>query len=209
MVNINLLDWRGKRIQIMNHRFYTILSVFIICVASVMLSIDTVIGGYVSKQNAAIDFLTGQITQIENKIGEIKTLQEQKKLLLSRREVIEKLQSSRPFMVELFEDLATSVPDGVVLSEITRKAEHLSISGFSDSNYGVSVLMERLQRLSWVKDAKLEQISTEESTTPSNLDQFKEGSQAPTGPQIKFQLSLRIDTEKSADTGGNNVAPGH
>ncbi len=158
MIKVNLLNWRGKQVEILNNRFYFVVGVVVAITILFNVVIFAILSSLISGQNANTVYLQSEITPIESKIVEIKDLQSQKDLLLNRRKIIQSLQTSRPFVVNLFDNLVRVMPDDVILTDLSRKGNDILISGVSESNYSVSVLMENVQHLSWVQDAKLGEL---------------------------------------------------
>lgn len=196
MIAINLLDWRSKYIKIQNTRFYVVTGAVIVICSIATLSTLFIINGMNSIVNEDITYLGSELVSVEGKIKDIKDLQEQKSILLSRRQVIESLQSNRSLAVIIFDNLIRAVPDGVVLVSLARKDTELTLSGNSDSNYSITVFMENMQKLSWVKDAKLTEIKTNTYTdadaTQATTDNSKTvGNQS--NNQINFQMKVTIN----------------
>lgn len=189
MIAINLINWRAQKILILNRRFALVLgislTITIILASFVFLILQSQIDTAVSGQK----FLDSQLKDVANILAEIKDIEKEKDSLLYRRKTIQLLQASRPLDVEIFDGIARMVPQGVVLNQLIRKGDKLTISGDTDSNYNVSVLIENAQRLSWVKLAKLGQLKTTESN--SNAQNTQSGS------KISFQVDLVINNTVS------------
>lgn len=184
MIAINLVDWRSKYIKIQNTRFYVVTGAVVLACALFTLCTMFIVNGMISVVNADITYLTSELMTVEGKIQDIKDLQEKKSILLSRRQVIESLQSNRALAVIIFDNLIRAIPNGVVLDSLTRKTTELTLSGNSDSNYSITVFMENMQKLSWVKDAKLAEIKTNTSSDVAT-DQSRN--------QISFQMKVTIN----------------
>ena len=73
-------------------------------------------------------------------------------------EVIQRLQSSRPEIVHMFDQLAKTVPEGVRLTKFTQSGEKLSIEGSAQSNTRVSAYMRNLEQSPWLKGTDLNVI---------------------------------------------------
>jgi type IV pilus assembly protein PilN len=195
MIAINLLDWRSKYIHIQNTRFYIVVGVVVSVCAIATLSTLLIINSMISIVNQDITYLGTELVMVEGKIQDIKDLQEKKSVLLSRRQVIESLQSNRSLAVIIFDNLIRAVPDGVVLDSLSRKETELTLSGNSDSNYSITIFMENMQKLPWVKDAKLTEIKTNTYT-----DQSTDGAKAAAAvdqnrSQISFQMKVTINED--------------
>lgn len=195
MIAINLLDWRSKYINIQNTRFYVVTGAVVLVCAVVALSTLLIINNMSSIVNEDVAYLGSELISVEGKIQDIKDLQEKKSVLLSRRQVIESLQSNRSLAVIIFDNLIRAVPDGVVLDALSRKGVELTLSGNSDSNYSITVFMENMQKFSWVKDAKLTEIKTntytdaDTSQTPDNTKTAVTQNRN----QINFQMKVTIN----------------
>lgn len=198
MFDINLLNWRAQRITIENRRFAAVVIIAIIITLFISTLIYLFINAQIAKANSGVAYLDTQLKDVAGIIAEIKTIQEQKNSLLSRRKTIDTLQASRPLDVEIFDNIARIIPQGVVLTQIVRKGDSIILTGESDSNYNVSVLMENAQRLFWVKLAKLGQLKSLDTSNDKN----------PTSQKIGFEVNLKIDNEKAGIEAGATTGAG-
>ncbi len=193
MIAINLLDWRSKYVIIQNTRFYVVTgTVAILCVVTSLSSLFF-INSMSSTVNEDIAYLNSELVTVEGKIQDIKDLQEQKSILLSRRQVIESLQSNRSLAVLIFDNLIRAVPNGVVLDSLSRKDTELTLSGNSDSNYSITVFMENMQKFLWVNDAKLSEIKTNSYKEPEQTADKAKVNVNQSQSQINFQMRVTIN----------------
>lgn len=163
MISINLLDWRSKRIKILNHRFVAVTSISVIITVLLTLSSEIFIQARVNKIKSNMSYMDTQLRAVDDKIQTIKDLQNSKQLLISRRKIIESLQGSRPLYVKLFDSMVRVIPSDITINEISRKGLQLDLSGISHSHSSVATLVDKLQELAWVKDAKIGEIKTSDS----------------------------------------------
>lgn len=192
MISVNLLDWRSKRTRILNHRFIVVAVIAAIVSALLTLSIELIISSKLNTVKGNVAYLDSELQSVEGRIKEINQLQQQKDLLLSRRKVIESLQASRPMVVSIFDNIVRAMPDGVYLKDMTRKENVLTLSGVSNTNYAITVLMDNVQKLNWVKDAKLGEIKT-----VGNDNIMNAGDTNISATQIDFQLVINIKPQTS------------
>ena len=73
-------------------------------------------------------------------------------------EIIEQLQRSRPGIVHVFEEIVTTLPDGVYLNSIKQDGTQLEIVGAAESNTRVSALMRNIDESEWVGSPDLEVV---------------------------------------------------
>lgn len=197
MIEINLLDWREKRKFVQNNRFFVLIGAAVFACVFVIFLINMTLQGHATDLQSNVAYLSGEISSVQQKIEQIKDLQAQKDLLLERREVVETLQASRTFIVKIFDNLSRVVPSGVVLNEMTRKDNLLSLSGIADSNGSVSALMKSIARLRWVKEAKLTELKNVDAQTAQANTQDsarKAGSKAvPNTQKVEFKLEVTME----------------
>ena len=65
--------------------------------------------------------------------------------MLSRMEVIQKLQSDRTRMVKLFDGLARNMPKGMYLTLFEIKGSNITLQGSADSNGTISKFMRLIE----------------------------------------------------------------
>lgn len=121
-------------------------------------------------QNRRNDFLTTEIDRLKVELEEIKELESTKAKLLSRMEIIQQLQTSRPQIVHLFHELAFTLPDGVSLTSIEQNQNSITLQGKAESNTRVSAYMRNLDDSEWLSDPRLEVIETNRG---ENTSRFK------------------------------------
>jgi type IV pilus assembly protein PilN len=160
MPHINLLPWREAARQERQRQFAVVAVGAAVLAALVVVLIHIQYSGMIDNQRGRNDFLESQIKEVDKQIAEIKTLKEDKKALLARMEVIQKLQRSRPEVVHLFEEISKATPKGVFLLNADRKGNRLSIEGVADSNDSVSAFMRQLNASPWLNNPRLDVIET-------------------------------------------------
>lgn len=188
MIAINLLDWREQRRVIQNNRFFVLIGLTIFMCSLLAFMLSGVINELIGSNQSDVAQLTSEVSSVEKKIALIKDLQAQKDLLLARRQVIESLEDSRPFVVRIFDNLARVVPAGVVLTELTRKDDLLTLIGTGDSNVDVSDFMKNIQKLRWVDSAKLSEIKLDDKA--SNVR--GNGANATGGNKVTFKIEATL-----------------
>jgi type IV pilus assembly protein PilN len=155
MARINLLPWRAERRKQRQKEFGVMLAATAVGALVLAMGINMYYGAQIDGQTERNAYLQQQITEVDKQITEIKALNETKARLLARKEVIEKLQSSRSQMVHLFDSLVRTIPDGVVLTSIKQDDLALTLEGRSQSNARVSTYMRNLEGSGWMTDPQL------------------------------------------------------
>lgn len=166
MPRINLLPWREELRKERQQKFYRHLAYTGVMAAALTGLAYVQFQDFIQYQEQRNEFLEGEIQELDKKIREINDLQETKRQLLARMQIIEELQKSRPEIVHLFEELVTTVPDGLHLDEISQSDRALTLKGVAESNARVSAYMRNIEDSEWLDSPDLkiiESIESEES----------------------------------------------
>jgi type IV pilus assembly protein PilN len=160
---INLLPWREEKRQQKQKEFYIMLAGALVLGVGVVYGGDQYYQGRIHYQEERNDLLRDEISQLDDRLEEIKELKETKKRLINRMEVIQDLQKGRPQIVHLFEQFVTTLPEGLYLESINEKGDSLTIEGVGESNARVSDYMENLASSSWLTRPDLEVVEVTDS----------------------------------------------
>ncbi|KRA54702.1 fimbrial protein [Pseudoxanthomonas sp. Root65] len=205
MAKINLLPWRAERRVQRQREFYVMLGAAAIAGLLLSFLLWFHYDRQVSGQTERNDFLKDEIAKVQAQNKEIEKLDEQKRRLLARKEVIEKLQANRSQMVHLFDSLVRTIPDGVMLANIKQEGEVLTLQGRAQSNARVSAYMRNLETSGWMTKPELSIIEAkpEEVKTLTNTGA---GSALP----YVFTLQVRLanpTAEQEAESAAAGEAP--
>lgn len=165
MARINLLPWRAERQKERKKQFFLMLALAAVAGFALWFVVDSYYNMQISGQQARNAFLDQEITAVKAKITEIEALEQKKRNLLSRKEVIEKLQANRSQMVHLFDSLVRTIPDGVILTGINQEGDKLTLEGRSQSYARVSAYMDNLAASGWMTKPDLSVIQAEGDNT--------------------------------------------
>lgn len=144
MALINLLPWREEHRQEKKKEFFGILA-GVLVVAGVCAAVWLwVVEDRIDVQEDRNRLLTQGIKVLDGELKEIKELEKKRKLWLERMEVIQNLQLNRAEVVKIFDEFVRSIPDGVFVTNMTRKGDQISLTGYAESTLRVSALMRQL-----------------------------------------------------------------
>lgn len=160
MAKINLLPWREELRRQKQKEYLTIVGVCAVLTLMVWGGIHWHFQERINYQESRNAFIVDQNKKLDKKIQEIKKLEREKDRLLARMKAIETLQTSRPIIVHIFDELVTSLPEGVFLREITQKGSDITIRGAAQSNARVSNYMRNVEKSDWLKDPSLDIIQS-------------------------------------------------
>lgn len=172
MARINLLPWRETERKRKQREFLIMTITALVATLIVGVGLHFHVDRLISTQNSRNDFLRNEISQLEEKIKEIRELEKTKASLLARMEVIQQLQQSRPEIVHLFDELVTAIPEGVFLTGVQQKDRTIVLEGRAESNARVSAFMRNIEASAWIGNPRLLLIEHKDKTG-TGLSHFK------------------------------------
>jgi type IV pilus assembly protein PilN len=164
MAHINLLPWREELRAKRQRDFLTLLGASAVFMALAMLYVHFFVNGLIDDQTARNNYLRQEIARVDKLIEEIDALEETKEKLLARMEIIQRLQTSRPEIVHLFDELVETIPEGVFLTKLEQQGAALRLTGRAESNARVSAYMRNIDTSPWIGDPDLKLIENKEKT---------------------------------------------
>jgi type IV pilus assembly protein PilN len=172
MAYLNLLPWREAQKKQQQARFMTTITAA--CVGSFVLvfAISTVYGSMIEGQEGRNNYLQGEIAILDQRIAEIKQLDEKKKNLQKRMELIAQLQSSRNLGTQIMDEIAKVTPPGVYLVNLEKKGPSLLLVGKSESNNRLSNMIRAVEASDLLATPLLEFIEAGKDDTQL-LSDFK------------------------------------
>lgn len=164
MARINLLPWRDNLRKQRQREFGIMVAGALFITLLLGFYVHLHISGMIDHQEARNGFLKREIAEMDNKIKEIKDLEKTKAKLLARINVIQQLQSSRPEVVHLFDELVTRTPDGAYLVDVKQTGKSVTINGRAQSNARVSSYMRNIDASEWLRSPSLRVIENKDRT---------------------------------------------
>lgn len=160
MAKINLLPWREELRTQKRQEFFSITGIAALATAALFFLFYLFIEAKIDYQNTRNQYMEAEIAKLDKKITEIRELEKERERLISRMRTIETLQTSRPIIVHLFDEIVTSLPDGVFLKEINQTGAAIILKGTARSNARVSNFMRNIEKSLYMMSAKLTVIQT-------------------------------------------------
>lgn len=199
MAYLNLLPWREAQRKQKQTRFVTIAST--VCVSSFLLTfvVSLVYGAMAEGQQGRNNYLQGEIAILDQRIVEIKQLEERKKNLQQRIALIAHLQTSRNLGTQIMDEVARIVPAGVYLSKLEKQGPMLLIVGKSESNNRLSAMIREVESSKLLSEPLLEFIEAGKDQT-STLSDFK------MHLRVKGYEAVQADGKKGKDATNNAVS---
>lgn len=168
MPSINLLPWRQALRQRRKKEFFIGIVAAIALAALVTLLSHLTVSSMIDSQHRRNDLLKSEIAELDKAIEQIVALEEQKDRMISRMEVIDTLQSSRPEVVKLFDQIVATLPEGVYLTSVKQSGRRIEFNGVAQSSTRVSAFMRNIDASETLSAPELKVIQTGRDTGPGS-----------------------------------------
>ena len=185
MPSINLLPWRQELRQRRRKEFLIGIVAAVVLAGIVTLLANLVVSSMIDAQNRRNELLKSEIAELDKAIEQILALEEQKAHMISRMEVIDRLQASRPEVVKLFDQIVATLPEGVYLTSVKQSGKKIEFDGVAQSSTRVSAFMRNIDASETLSSPELKVIQT--------------GSNAGPGAQFTLFASQRAAPGEEAD----------
>ena len=172
MARINLLPWREELRKQQQQDFMTAIVLGVIVTAIILASVHMHLEGIREYQEQRNKILLDEIAIVDKKIKEIKNIETKKSKLLTKIDLIQNLQESRPEIVHLFDEIAKTAPDGIFITKFKQSGKALTFIGKAQSNARVSAYMRTIDASNWLKAPSLSVIQTKDQKGREKLSDF-------------------------------------
>ena len=169
MPRINLLPWRDQQRKERQLKFFAALGGAVVLSIAVAFVAYVLFGLLIDAQERRNAQLKSQIKVLDKQIEEINDLEAQKQKFISRMQIIEKLQRSRPEVVHLFDEMVKIMPDGTYLTSVKETGNKLKFEGVAQSSTRVSSLMRNIADSQWLQNPELEVVQTKSDAVGSSF----------------------------------------
>jgi type IV pilus assembly protein PilN len=160
MPRINLLPWREAERKRRRQEFILSIGAALATAALVALLGRWEMSAAIAHQQDRNTVLQEEIAKLDKQIEEINGLDAQKRRLLARMEIIERLQRSRPEIVHVFDEIVRVLPEGVYLTYLKQTGQKFEFRGVAQSSTRVSTLMRNIEASEWLSDPSLQIVET-------------------------------------------------
>ena len=164
MARINLLPWRIERRKQREREFYMLLLASAVAGVVALFLLIGWMGARIDNQQERNAYLQTEIQSLDAQIREIDELDKTKSQLLTRKQIIEQLQSNRSQMVHLFDEMVRTIPDGVRLTALKQVGDTLTLEGVAESNARVAAYMRSIDASPWMGRTDLRKIENKSGT---------------------------------------------
>jgi len=155
MIRVNLLPVRAAKRQ-EKGRVQLVIGVFVLFIA---LAVNWVWANMnqnaLDRERQNVKRVKAEIAQLDKIIGKVTELDERKKELVRKLEILDKLRKARTGPVKMMDALSRAMPKDVWLTRFEEKAGQITIVGGAIDNDDVGEFISMLQRSPYFKDILL------------------------------------------------------
>jgi type IV pilus assembly protein PilN len=166
MPSINLLPWRQALRQRRRKEFMIGLGAAFALAVVVTLLAHLTVSSMIDAQMRRNELLKAEISELDKAIEQILVLEEQKARMIARMQVIDTLQSSRPEVVKLFDQIVATLPEGVYLTSVKQSGKKVEFNGVAQSSTRVSAFMRNIDASESLSTPELKVIQTGRDAGP-------------------------------------------
>lgn len=145
MTRINLLPWREARRVQRQRELIGILVAAALFGAGIVFLVYTEFAHRIEYQQERNNYLRGEIARLKKAAEEMQELQKTKTRLVDRLNVIQKLQTVRPGMVRMLDELVRLVPQDIYLTGFKTANNQVTLNGIARSDNIISEFMRDLK----------------------------------------------------------------
>ncbi len=166
MPSINLLPWRQALRQRRRKEFLIGIGAAAALAVVVTMLAHLTVSSMIDAQHRRNDLLKAESAELDKAIEQILVLEEQKSRMISRMQVIDTLQSSRPEVVKLFDHIVSTLPEGVYLTSVKQSGKKIEFNGVAQSSTRVSAMMRNIDSSESLASPELKVIQTGRDAGP-------------------------------------------
>ena len=155
MTRINLLPWREELRGEKQKEFLQYLAFVLIVAAGIVFVGGQYVNSGIEEQQRRNTYIRNEIATLDTRIAEIRDLQQRRRELLARMQVIQDLQGNRPVIVRIFDQLVRTLSKGVFYGDLSLSGTAVTVTGIAESNNRVSELMRNLDASEWFTNPNL------------------------------------------------------
>ncbi|MGR5431070.1 PilN domain-containing protein [Vibrio astriarenae] len=156
--SINLLPWRESRRQQHRQRFFQLVVLALLLAGGGQFALGRYADEQRAQQQARLHYLQQQIDVIDQRIKAMKVTEEEHKALLTRLDVVEKLQQRRNKTTDFMNLVPGLIPEGVYVDKIKMNGVEVEITGISDSTARLATMLDSLEKSSQLTNVEMHSI---------------------------------------------------
>lgn len=158
MIRINLLPHRDEGRKARQKQFVTMAVLAALIGVGIAGVVWKFFDAQIDEQKDRSKFMGVEIAKLDKEIDEIKRIREETASLLSKKQVVEGLQSNRSDPVHLLDQMLRQLPEGLYLKSIKQTGPKINVTGYAQSNARVAAFMRNVEASPYIEAPNLIEI---------------------------------------------------
>jgi len=158
MIRVNLLPHREAKRKARQQQLAVLGGLTTALALAIGSLLWVVFNAQVANQKERNKYLTTEISKLDKQIEEIRKIREETASLLSKKQVVEGLQSNRSEPVQLLDQMLRQLPEGLYLKSIRQTGNKINVTGFTQSQARVSAFMRNIEASPFLENPNLIEI---------------------------------------------------
>lgn len=172
MIKVNLLPHRQIKRAERQREFSLMATLVAIASAAILFVSWSYTHNKIQAQQARNQRLQDEMVRLDKEIVIIGSLKEQIQHVLERKQIVEGLQSDRNQAVQILDELARQLPEGVFLKSIKQLADEIELKGVADTNARIATLVHNLSTASIMHNPNLVEIKANQNALGNKEYEF-------------------------------------
>lgn len=172
MIKVNLLPHRQIKRAERQREFSLMATLVAIASAAILFVSWSYIHNKIQAQQTRNQRLQDEMVRLDKEIVIIGSLKEQIQHVLERKQIVEGLQSDRNQAVQILDELARQLPEGVFLKSIKQLADEIELKGVADTNARIATLVHNLSTASIMHNPNLVEIKANQNALGNKEYEF-------------------------------------
>lgn len=172
MIKVNLLPHRHIKRAERQREFSLMATLVAIASAAILFVSWSYIHNKIQAQQTRNQRLQDEMVRLDKEIVIIGSLKEQIQHVLERKQIVEGLQSDRNQAVQILDELARQLPEGVFLKSIKQLSDEIELKGVADTNARIATLVHNLSTASIMHNPNLVEIKANQNALGNKEYEF-------------------------------------
>lgn len=187
MTTINLLPWRDE-LRDKRKRDFIRMSIFVALLGVLLIFLVYMFfANVLANQQTANQRVVDANTELNNKLTSLDGLQGRSEEILERMKLIQDLQSIRPVVVHVFDELAKFSPEQLYITQFSRDKDQFVIEGKAQDLNVVGDFLRQLDSSPWFRNAFMRSFVATENK------EKKQGAVAPQPEESYGDFVVTVD----------------
>ncbi len=146
MIRINLLPIRAEKKRETLRRQLSVAGLSVVLLSLILWGIYFSATNKIAQLNNSIAAEENKSAQLDKEIGELKNIENERKVVLEKLNIVKQLDVNRKWHLKMFSDITGAMPEKVWIDSLKETGQTVAITGFAASDDVVADFMRSLEK---------------------------------------------------------------